>query len=56
MKNNQRKQIIDDIIELCVKKQWCEANEICEKYLKNCSELWKQYDTLFNYQINKCFI
>ena len=54
MKNNQRKQMIDDIIELCIKKQWWEADELFEKYLKNCYELWKQYDTLFNYQINKC--
>ena len=46
--------MIDDIIELCIKKQWWEADELFEKYLKNCYELWKQYDTLFNYQINKC--
>ena len=46
--------MIDDIIELCIKRQWWEADELFEKYLKNCYELWKQYDTLFNYQINKC--
>ena len=28
MKNNQRKQMIDDIIDLCVKKQWCQADEL----------------------------
>ena len=54
MKNNQRKQMIRDIIELFIKKQWWEADELFEKYLKNCYELWKQYDTLFNYQFNKC--
>ena len=46
--------MIRDIIELCIKKQWWEADELFEKYLKNCYELWKQYDTLFNYQFNKC--
>ena len=54
MKNNQRKQIIDSVIQLCIKKQWWEAEELFDKYLKQCYEFWKQYDTLFNYQINKC--
>ena len=54
MKNNQRKQMIKRIIKLCIKKQWWEAEELFDKYLINCYELWKQYDTLFNYQINKC--
>ena len=54
MENNQRKQLIDSVIQLCVKKQWCEAVELYNKYLKICYELWKQYDTLFNYKINKC--
>ena len=55
MKNNQRKQLIDSAINLCVKKQWWEAEELFDKYLKNnCYELWKQYDTLFNFQFNKC--
>ena len=54
MKNNQRKQIIDSVINLCVKKQWWEAKELFDKYLKESYELWKQYDTLFNYQHNKC--
>ena len=55
MKNNQRKQLIDSVIILCVKKQWWEAEELFDKYLKNnCYELWKQYDTLFNFQFNKC--
>ena len=56
MKNNQRKQLIDSVINLCIKKQWQEAEELFDKYLKNCYELWKQYDTLFNYQINRCNI
>ena len=54
MKNNQRKQMIDDIIDLCVKKQWCQADELFLKYLNNNFELWKQYDTLFSYKFNKC--
>ena len=54
MKYNQRKQIIDSVIQLCIKKQWWEAEELFDKYLKQCYEFWKQYDTLFNYQINKC--
>ena len=54
MKNNQRKQTIDSVIQLCIKKQWCDANELFEKYTNQCYNLWKQYDTLFNYQINKC--
>ena len=28
--------MVDDIIELCIKKQWCEAHELCEKYINNC--------------------
>ena len=39
MKNNQRKQMIDSVIDLCVKKQWWEADELFDKYLKNCYEL-----------------
>ena len=54
MKNNERKQMIDDIIDLCIKKQWCNANDLFDKYLQNCRQWWKQYDTLFNYQFNKC--
>ena len=54
MKNNQRKQLIDDVIQLCIKKQWCEAESLFEKYLMETYKLWEQYDTLFNYQINKC--
>ena len=54
MKNNQRKRMIDDIIELCIKKQWFQARDLFDKYLLECRELWKQYDTLFNYQFNKC--
>ena len=54
MENNQRKQLIDDVIDLSIKKQWCNAHELYEKYLKNCYELWKQYDTLFNFQFNRC--
>ena len=54
MKNNQRKRIVDDIIQLCVKKQWCNAEELCKKYLDECRDLWKQYDTIFNYKFNRC--
>ena len=54
MKNNERKQLINSVISLCVKKQWCDADERFDKYLKNCYNEWKQYDTLFNYQYNKC--
>ena len=54
MNNNQRKQLIDDVIQLCIKKQWCEAEALFDKYLSLTYDLWKQYDTLFNYQINKC--
>ena len=39
MKNNQRKQLIDSVIQLSVKKQWCEADELFDKYLKQCYEL-----------------
>ena len=46
--------MIDDIIDLCCKKQWCQATELFDKYPKQCHELWTHYDTLFNYQINKC--
>ena len=34
MKNNQRKQMIDSVIDLCVKKQWWEADELFDKYRK----------------------
>ena len=54
VKNNKRKRMVDDVISLCIKKQWCEAEELFNKYLKSCFELWKQYDTLFNYKKNKC--
>ena len=54
MKYNQRKQIVNSVIDLCVKKQWWEAEELFDKYLKETYELWKQYDTLLNYQRNKC--
>ena len=54
MKYNQRKQMVNDVIDLCIKKQWWEAEELFDKYLKESYELWRQYDTLFNYQRNKC--
>ena len=54
MENNKRKQMIDNIIQLCIKKEWWEASEQFDDYLMKTCELWKQYDTLFNYQINKC--
>ena len=54
MENNQRKNMIDSVIQLSIKKQWCEAHVLFDKYLTQCYELWKQYDSLFNYQINKC--
>ena len=54
IKNNKRKQMIDSVINLCIKKQWSEAENLFDKYLKNNYELWKQYDTLFNFKINRC--
>ena len=46
--------MINSIVKLCIKKQWQQANELFDKYLKDCHGLWEQYDTLYNYQINKC--
>ena len=46
--------MVDDIIEFCIKKQWCEANKLYQKYLNYYHHLWEKYDTLFNYQKNKC--
>ena len=54
MKNSQRKRVIDDIIDLSIKKQWYQAKRLFNEYVIQHHELWKQYDTLFNYQINKC--
>ena len=46
--------MINDIIDLCIKKQWYQARDLFDEYVIQCHELWKEYDTLFNYQINKC--
>ena len=54
MNNNQRKGMIDDIIQLCIKKQWANAEELFHKYLDQTKDLWNTYDTVFNYRFNKC--
>ena len=54
MNNNQRKRMIDDVIDLCTKKQWCEAEELFKKYLNQTNSEWTTYDTVFNYRFNKC--
>ena len=51
---SQRKRLFDDIFQLCIKKQWCQSNELYQKYRKDCEKLWKEYDTHFNYRFNIC--
>ena len=46
--------MIDDVIDLSRKKQWCEADELFKKYLNQTSSEWTTYDTVFNYRFNKC--
>ena len=54
MKNNQRKQLIDSIIKLCINNEWWDAEQQFDEYLQKTRQLWKQYDTHLNYQFNKC--
>ena len=54
MKNSQRKRIINDIVDLCSTKQFDQAKKLFDQYVIQCHGLWKHYETLFNYQINKC--
>ena len=51
---SERKRLFDDIMQLCFKKQWCESNELYQKYKEHCVELWKEYDTHCNYRFNIC--
>ena len=52
--NEKRKLLIDEIINLCHQKNWWDALEKYNDYIKDSNWLWKHYDHLFNYQINKC--
>ena len=50
----KRKRCLDKIHSFCQLKNWCLAELAYEEYVALCQNLWKKYDTHFNYGYNIC--
>ena len=45
---------LDKIYSFCQLKNWCLADLAYDEYVGLCKDLWKEYDTHFNYRFNIC--
>ena len=51
---NWRERAVINILNNCIRKNWVEAEKLCDDYKDYCKPYWKDYDTHLNNTFNKC--
>ena len=54
MASSKQSKCLTKIYSFCQLKNWCLADLAFEEYVNCCKDLWKEYDTHFNYRFNIC--
>ena len=54
MEQLKRQKCLDKIYSFCQVKNWCLAELAFDEYSGLCNDLWKEYDTYFNFRFNIC--